>query len=44
LAEAIPDARLEQIKDSYTLIMRDQPDQLAQLVRDFIAQQVAVSP
>ena len=42
LAEAIPDARLEQIGDSYTLIMRDQPDRLAQLVRDFIAQQVAV--
>ena len=36
LAEAIPGARLELINDSYTLLMRDQPEQLARLLRDFI--------
>lgn len=40
LAKAIPGAQLKQIDDSYTLMMRDQPDRLAWLLRDFIAQKV----
>jgi pimeloyl-ACP methyl ester carboxylesterase len=44
LAEAIPGAQLKQINDSYTLMMRDQPDRLAWLLRDFIAQKVVALP
>jgi pimeloyl-ACP methyl ester carboxylesterase len=36
LAATIPGAQLRHIADSYTLQMRDQPDQLAQLLIDFI--------
>ena len=44
LAEAIPGAQLKQIDDSYTLMMRDQPDRLACLLREFIAQKVVALP
>jgi pimeloyl-ACP methyl ester carboxylesterase len=36
LAELLPDARLVEIPDSYTLIMRDQPEAFARAVREFI--------
>ena len=36
LAELLPDARLVEIRDSYTLIMRDQPLAFARAVRDFV--------
>jgi pimeloyl-ACP methyl ester carboxylesterase len=36
LAELLPDARLVEISDSYTLIMRDQPLAFARAVRDFV--------
>jgi pimeloyl-ACP methyl ester carboxylesterase len=36
LAELLPDARLLEIRDSYTLIMRDQPLAFARAVRDFV--------
>ncbi len=36
LAELLADARLVQIEDSYTLIMRDQPTAFARSVRDFV--------
>ncbi len=36
LAELLPDARLIEIPDSYTLIMRDQPALFARSVRDFV--------
>ena len=37
LAALLPDARLTEIPDSYTLIMRDQPEAFASTVRDFVA-------
>ncbi len=36
LAALLPDARLVEIPDSYTLIMRDQPAAFARAVRDFV--------
>jgi pimeloyl-ACP methyl ester carboxylesterase len=38
LAELLPDARLVEIADSYTLIMRDQPAAFARAIRDFLAE------
>jgi pimeloyl-ACP methyl ester carboxylesterase len=35
LAETLPDARLAEVDDSYTLIPLDQPAKLAQLIREF---------
>ena len=35
LAEAIPNARLEWIEDSYTFVSEDQPERLAKLIEDF---------
>jgi pimeloyl-ACP methyl ester carboxylesterase len=35
LADLIPDARLVEIADSYTLIMRDQPERFARAIREF---------
>ncbi len=35
-AELLPDARLVEISDSYTLIMRDQPQAFAQAIREFV--------
>jgi len=39
LAKVISGGRLEQIADSYTLLMRDQPERLARLPRNFIVTQ-----
>ena len=36
LAALIPGSRLELVANSYTLIMRDQPDRLAQLIDEFL--------
>ena len=36
LAALLPDARLAEIPDSYTLIMRDQPEAFADAVRQFV--------
>ena len=36
LAALLPDARLAEIPDSYTLIMRDQPAAFAHAVREFL--------
>ncbi len=38
LAELMPNARLVEIEDSYTLIMRDQPAAFARAIRDFLAE------
>lgn len=38
LAELLPNGRLVEIHDSYTLIMRDQPEAFARAVRDFVAE------
>jgi pimeloyl-ACP methyl ester carboxylesterase len=35
LAERLPDARVEEIADSYAFVPEDQPDRLADLIRDF---------
>jgi pimeloyl-ACP methyl ester carboxylesterase len=37
LAALLPNARLAEIPDSYTLIMRDQPEAFASAVRKFVA-------
>jgi pimeloyl-ACP methyl ester carboxylesterase len=37
LAQRLPDARLVEVADSYTLIMRDQPGAFAAAIRDFVA-------
>jgi len=36
LADLLPHARLVEIPDSYTLIMRDQPEAFARTVREFV--------
>jgi pimeloyl-ACP methyl ester carboxylesterase len=36
LAAAIPNARLERIEDSYTYVSEDQPERLAELIREFV--------
>jgi pimeloyl-ACP methyl ester carboxylesterase len=41
LAELLPDARLVEIADSYTLIMRDQPHAFAQAIREFVRESPA---
>ena len=38
LAELLPAARLVEIPDSYTLIMRDQPAAFARVIREFVRQ------
>jgi pimeloyl-ACP methyl ester carboxylesterase len=35
LAELLPNGRLSEIDDSYTLIPLDQPARLAQMIREF---------
>jgi pimeloyl-ACP methyl ester carboxylesterase len=35
LAGLLPDARVEEIPDSYSFVPEDQPDRLAELIRDF---------
>ena len=37
LAELIPDARVELIDDTYTFSPEDQPERLAELIREFVA-------
>jgi pimeloyl-ACP methyl ester carboxylesterase len=41
LAELLPDARLVEIADSYTLIMRDQPSAFAGAIREFVRETAA---
>jgi pimeloyl-ACP methyl ester carboxylesterase len=36
LAEAIPDARLERIEDSWTYVSEDQPERTAELIGEFV--------
>jgi pimeloyl-ACP methyl ester carboxylesterase len=38
LVELFPNARLVEIEDSYTLIPEDQPDRLAEVMLDFLAE------
>jgi pimeloyl-ACP methyl ester carboxylesterase len=35
LAELFPDARIEEVPDSYTFVSEDQPELIARLVGDF---------
>jgi pimeloyl-ACP methyl ester carboxylesterase len=35
LADKLPDARVEEIEDSYSFVPEDQPERLAELIRDF---------
>ena len=37
LAERLPDARVEEIADSYSFVPEDQPERLAELIRDFVS-------
>jgi pimeloyl-ACP methyl ester carboxylesterase len=41
--ELMPDARLVEIADSYTLIMRDQPQAFARAIREFVHETHAVT-
>lgn len=43
-AELLPDARLVEIADSYTLIMRDQPQAFAGAIREFVREPLAAEP
>jgi len=43
LAELLPDARLVEIEDSYTLIMRDQPAAFARAIREFVRETAQVA-
>lgn len=43
LVEALPNARLEEVDDSYTLIALDQPQTLARLIADFAGTSVSRS-
>ncbi|HEX7278318.1 MAG TPA: alpha/beta hydrolase [Solirubrobacterales bacterium] len=38
LVEMLPDARLVEVEDSYTLIPQDQPELMAKLLREFISE------
>ena len=42
LAALLPQGRLAEVDDSYTLIPLDQPAELARLVREFVREPVAV--
>jgi pimeloyl-ACP methyl ester carboxylesterase len=42
-AELLPDARLVEIADSYTLIMRDQPQAFARAIREFVRETSAAT-
>src|SRR5439155_12680188 len=44
LAELLPDARLIEIADSYTLIMRDQPQRFASEIRSFVREAAGAGP
>jgi pimeloyl-ACP methyl ester carboxylesterase len=41
-AELLPDARLVEVVDSYTLIMRDQPEAFARAIDEFVRETAAV--
>jgi len=43
LVELLPDARLVEIADSYTLIMRDQPQAFAAAIREFVRETEAAT-
>lgn len=43
LSKAFPDARLEEVEDSYTFVSEDQPEQLAKLIAEFARPPVAAS-
>src|SRR5260370_25261092 len=43
LVELLPNARLVEITDSYTLIMRDQPQAFARAIREFVHHTAAVA-
>jgi pimeloyl-ACP methyl ester carboxylesterase len=43
-AELLPDARLVEIADSYTLIMRDQPQAFASAIREFVREPLTATP
>jgi pimeloyl-ACP methyl ester carboxylesterase len=40
LAELIPGGQLERIEDSYTFVSEDQPERVAQLVREFVTSRI----
>jgi pimeloyl-ACP methyl ester carboxylesterase len=42
LAELLPQGRLAEVADSYTLVPEDQPAELARLVREFVREPVSV--
>lgn len=42
-AELLPDARLVEIADSYTLIMRDQPQAFARAIREFVQETAGIA-
>jgi pimeloyl-ACP methyl ester carboxylesterase len=44
LAELLPQGRLVEIADSYTLIPLDQPGQLAAAMREFVREQPRATP
>ena len=44
LAQLLPDARLVEIADSYTLIMRDQPQRFASEIRSFVREAAGAGP
>ena len=41
LAELLPDGRLVEVADSYTLIPEDRPAELARLLRGFVRESAA---
>jgi pimeloyl-ACP methyl ester carboxylesterase len=43
IAELIPNARLEEIDDALTFVSEDQPEALARLIADFIAENPAAA-
>jgi pimeloyl-ACP methyl ester carboxylesterase len=43
-AELMPDAHLVEIADSYTLIMRDQPEAFARAIREFVREPAGAAP
>ena len=44
LAQIMPNTRLELVTDSYTLVMRDQPQRVSELVREFADRDRLMSP
>jgi pimeloyl-ACP methyl ester carboxylesterase len=44
LAELLPDARVEEVEDSYTYVCEDQPERTAKLVGDFAASATERAP